>query len=239
MSGALVLAIDGPAAAGKTVVGRAVAAHLGWEFFDTGVLYRALTWQALQSRVPLNDGQALAELAGTTSIVVNPSSQPDQRPYDVSVNGRDVSIEIRTPAVDRSVSQVSAHDAVRQALVPAQRALARPPGVVMAGRDIGTVIFPDAMVKVYLNASPGVRARRRAVERGVGGAEAATLERELTRRDQEDQTRTTAPLRPAPDAVVVDTDDLTVDEVIQLILELVHRNGTVTSLRPEARACGS
>ena len=217
-----VVAIDGPAAAGKTVVGRALAAHFGWSFFDTGVLYRALTWKALRTEADLGDGVALAELAGSTLIEVVPSGDPRVRPYDVIVDGRDVSVDIREPEVDRSVSQVSAHPEVRQALIHPQRSLRRPPGIVMAGRDIGTVIFPDALVKLYLDASPEIRAQRRALERSVrGAADTLTELRDVQSRDARDQSRDTAPLRPAADAEVLDTDNMEVSEVVRRAIELI------------------
>jgi len=225
-----VVAIDGPAAAGKTVIGRALAMHFGWSFFDTGVLYRALTWKALRTAANLTDGSALARLAGSTSIDVVPSADPDARPYDVVVDGFDASVAIREPEVDRSVSQVSAHAEVREALIHAQRSLRRPPGIVMAGRDIGTVIFPDALVKIYLDASPEVRARRRAQERGIESDSATEAElRDVKLRDRTDQLREAAPLRAAEDAEVLDTDYLDVTTVLQRAIDLtthaLRRNG--------------
>jgi CMP/dCMP kinase len=217
-----VVAIDGPAAAGKTVLGRALAAHFGWTFFDTGVLYRALTWKALRAGTDLADGRALARLAEITTIDVLPSPERDLRPYDVIVDGFDVSVQIREPQVDRTVSQVSAHAEVREALIHAQRSLRRAPGIVMAGRDIGTVIFPDALVKIYLVASPEVRARRRAIERGVqSDHETAAELRDVQRRDRTDSSRETAPLRAADDAQVLDTDHLDVREVVERAIKLV------------------
>jgi cytidylate kinase len=216
-----VVAIDGPAAAGKTVLGRALAAHFGWTFFDTGVLYRALTWKALQNDADLADGAALVRLAGTTAIEVQPSTDPGTRAYDVIVDGQDVSAAIREPRVDRSVSQVSAHAEVRNALIQAQRSLRKPPGIVMAGRDIGTVIFPDALVKIYLDASPEVRARRRAIERGARSDQETAAElRAVRRRDRTDSARDAAPLRAAPDARVLDTDHLDVNEVVEHAIRL-------------------
>jgi CMP/dCMP kinase len=221
MTSVPVVAIDGPAAAGKTVIGRALATHFGWSFFDTGVLYRALTWKALRTAANLSDGSVLARLAELTSIDVVPSADPDARPYDVLVDGLDVSVAIREPEVDRSVSQVSAHAEVRQALINAQRSLRRPPGIVMAGRDIGTVIFPDALVKIYLDASPEVRARRRAQERGIEGDFATETElRDVKLRDRTDQSREAAPLRAAEDAEVLDTDHLDVTAVLRRAIDL-------------------
>ncbi|MFN0069871.1 MAG: (d)CMP kinase [Chloroflexota bacterium] len=231
-----VVAIDGPAAAGKTVVGRALAAHFGWSFFDTGVLYRALTWRALGSEVSLNDGFALARLAQSINIQVVPTEDPQARPYDVFVDGQDVSVEIRSPEVDSAVAHVSAHAQVRTALIDAQRALRRPPGIVVAGRDIGTVIFPDALVKIYLDASPEVRAQRRVSERGPSSARDAEQElKDVQSRDHRDQSRDVAPLRPAVDATVLDTDHLTVDDVVRRAIELIASAlGCQTPVRPES-----
>lgn len=215
-----VLAIDGPAGAGKTAVGRAVADKLGWRFFDTGVLYRAITWKALRDSVPLKDGEALARLVRTTTIEVTPSDGTDGREYDVLVDGENVTSAIREPEVDRSVSELSAHESVRSALVPAQRALAKPPGVVVAGRDIGTVIFPDAIAKVYLDASPGERARRRARQRGE--QDPGRELRDIEKRDAYDSSRTAAPLRPADDALTISTDSLDVQQVVEQILAIVQ-----------------
>jgi cytidylate kinase len=211
-----VVAIDGPAAAGKTVLGRALAAHFGWTFFDTGVLYRALTWKALRAGTDLSDGPALARLAEATTIDVLPSADSGMRPYDVLVDDCNVTVQIREPQVDRNVSQVSAHAEVRKALIQAQRSLRRAPGIVMAGRDIGTVIFPDALVKIYLDASPEVRARRRAIERGgQSDRDAAAELMDVQRRDENDSSREAAPLRAADDAQVLDTDHLNTIEVVE------------------------
>ncbi|MBI4495291.1 MAG: (d)CMP kinase [Chloroflexi bacterium] len=226
---ARVIAIDGPAAAGKSTVGRRVAEELGSFYFDTGLLYRAATWQALRQGMPVDDGPALAKIIDTTAIEVRPASVGDGRLADVWVDGQDVSWQVRRPEVDRHVSAVAAHPEVRAALVEVQRAVAHRQPTVMAGRDIGTVIFPEACLKIFLTASPEERARRRLAEtQPEAGAEAfqAVLEA-LQARDELDRSREVAPLRKAPDAIEIDTDRLSIDEVVQRIVALAR-----------ARACG-
>jgi len=221
----LVIAIDGPAAAGKTTVARAVAEELGAILLDTGVLYRALTLKALRSDADLADGDALAGLAREHHIDIVPLSRDDGRLYDVLLDGDDVTWEIRTSAVDTSVSVVAAHGPVRNALLPVQRRIAASRGpIVMVGRDIGTTVVPNAGTKIFLNASPEERARRRLHElheRGVV-AEIDQLTEELRHRDELDRSRTTSPLRPADDAIIVDTDGQSIETVVALVEELVR-----------------
>lgn len=219
---AKVIAIDGPAAAGKTTVGRRLAERLGWTFFDTGVLYRALALLALERGVPVDDGPALAALARTMAVRVTRASVADGRDADVLLDGRDVTWAIRAPAVDAVVSRVAAAPEVRAALVEPQRRAARNGPAVVVGRDIGTVIFPDAALKVYLDASLAERARRRAADlraRGLPASEAEVL-RDLTRRDQLDSERACAPLALPADGVVISTDGLSIDEVVDRVLAL-------------------
>ncbi len=221
----LVIAIDGPAAAGKTTVARAVAEELGAILLDTGVLYRALTLKALRSGADLNDGDTLATLAHDHHIDIVPLSRDDGRLYDVLLDGDDVTWDIRTSAVDASVSVVAAHRPVRNALLPVQRRIAASRGpVVMVGRDIGTTVVPNAGTKIFLNASPEERARRRLHElreRGVA-AEIDQLTDDLRHRDELDRSRTTSPLRPADDAIIVETDGQPIDTVVTLVEELVR-----------------
>lgn len=219
-----VIAIDGPAAAGKSTVARLLAARLGALLFDTGSLYRALTLAARRHQVSPDDGPALARLAGEIEIEVRPGAAADGRLYSVLLGGEDVTWELRSPAVEQWVSKVAAHPLVRDALLPHQRRIAAAGPVVMVGRDIGTVVVPDAGLKVFLLASEEERARRRHDEQRARGGE-MTLEEvlaDLRRRDAIDASRATAPLRPAADAVLVDTDGLGVDDVVAQILRHVR-----------------
>jgi CMP/dCMP kinase len=218
-----VIAMDGPAASGKSTVGQGVAERLGYLFFDSGILYRALTWLALRDGYPLYDGTALAALAARSQIDVLPPTRTDGRQYTVEVNGVDITWSLRRPEVDANVSEVSQHAAVREALIHQQRRIAAAGGVVMVGRDIGTVVLPDAPLKIYLDAAPEARARRRMRERAARGETAdyqATLD-DMRRRDRIDSSRAVAPLRPAEDAVIVDTTDMDFDAVIEHVVDLV------------------
>ncbi len=203
-------------------MGRKVAAALGWTFFDSGLLYRALTWLAQRRGVTLDDVAGLVALARNLDVRVQPPSVPDGRDADVLLDGVDVTWELRSPAVDRAVSVVSAVPAVREALVaPQRRAVGEMPAVV-AGRDIGTVIFPDAMLKVYLEASLEERARRRARELAARGVavDLDAVRQDLARRDALDSARACAPLQAAPDAVWLDTERRGPDEVAAQIVAL-------------------
>jgi cytidylate kinase len=220
--GRFTIAIDGPAAAGKSTVGESVARRLDAVYFDTGLLYRAVTLAALETGIPIDDAEALAMLAEGLGIHVERPSVSDGRQCDVLVNGRDVTAKLRTPEVDRHVSAVSAHPSVRAALLPAQRRIGRVGRVVMVGRDIGTVVLPQAELKVFLDASPEERARRRVeqlIQSGVA-ADFDTVLAEIQRRDRVDTERSAAPLRPASDAAVIDTDSLAIDEVVDRIVTL-------------------
>jgi cytidylate kinase len=219
-----VIAIDGPAGSGKTTLALALAKRLGLTYYDTGALYRAVTLAALERGIPPDDAAAVTALARTLKITLAPPDVADGRPYTVRVDGRDVTWDIRTPQVDAHVSIVAAHPAVRHALLDMQRSAARRGGVVMAGRDIGTVVAPDATVKIYLGASPHVRAERRWQQLKAQGTPVAlpAVEREIARRDGLDAAREAAPLRPAEDAVVLDTDDLTVEEMVERAIALVE-----------------
>lgn len=220
----LVVAIDGPAAAGKTTVASAVARRLDALYFDTGVVYRALTLAALERGVPPGDALRLAGLARHLTIAVRPPSADDGRLYDVWLEGRDVTWAVRSPEVDRAVSEVSAHPAVRRELLGIQRRIGRSGRVVMTGRDVGTVVMPDADLKVWLDASPEERARRRQAElAGRGSArDLAVVQAEMAARDRQDATRSVAPMAPAPDAIVVDTDGLSIDRVVDRVVELAE-----------------
>lgn len=216
------IAIDGPASAGKSTLGEALAQALGYLYFDTGVMYRAVTWEALRRGIPIADEAAVSALAETITIDVARPSVQDGRQYDVYVDGRDVTWDIRRPEVDAHVSPVSAYPGVRAVLTQKQRAIGLRGEVVMVGRDIGTVVLPEAEFKVYLDASPEVRARRRLAElraRGCTVDYAAVLE-VIRRRDAIDSGRSVAPLRPARDALYLRNDHMTVEEEKALILAL-------------------
>jgi cytidylate kinase len=212
------IAIDGPAGVGKSTVGEGVARRLGYLYVDTGAMYRALTWLALQRGIDLTDGPRLGQLARETSIEITPPHIADGRQYTVLVNGRDVTWDIRSPEVDQYVSQVSAHPEVRAVLVARQQELANARSVVMVGRDIGTVVLPHADLKIYLTASAEERARRRLRELATRDPAAIpsfdALLADIQRRDFIDRRQ----MRPADDAVLVATDNLTAEQVIERIL---------------------
>ena len=210
------IAIDGPAASGKSTIGELLARHLGYLYFDTGAMYRAATLAALKRGIPIQDEAAVTALAEGLRIDILPPKMDDGRQYTVTVNGEDVTWAIRTPEVDANVSAVSAYPGVRRALVDQQRRVAAGGRVVMVGRDIGTVVLPDADLKLYLDASVEERARRRWREvRGRGeAAEYRPILASMRRRDEIDSQRAVSPLRAAADAMVVDTTDMDVEEVL-------------------------
>jgi cytidylate kinase len=214
-----VIAIDGPGAAGKTTVAAEVAHHLGALLFDTGAIYRAVTLAARRRAMSTDDAGALEELARTLVISLRPPSRDDGRQVDVWLDGEDVTWEIRTPDIDANVSAVSAHPGVRQSLLGTQRAIADNARVVMVGRDIGTVVVPDAGIKIYLDASIAERARRRVVDLQAKGIDASydDVFDDLNARDAYDSGRETAPLRAADDAVIVESDGKTVADVVSEI----------------------
>lgn len=221
MRTAPIVAIDGPVGAGKSTVAMGVARALGFRYIDTGAMYRSVAWLALRQGVNLPDERTVASVAASASIEFKPANG---RPR-VLVNGTDVTEAIRTPEVSEAASVVSAHPAVRQALVALQRTMGAEGGVVMEGRDISTVVFPDAEVKVYLDASPEERARRRfqeLVSKGVV-VDYESLKRAEEERDRRDSTRAHSPLRRAPDAVVIDTTGLTVEQIVDRIVKLVEK----------------
>ena len=219
---ASIIAIDGPAASGKSTLGLRLANALGYLFFDTGVMYRAVTWLALSTGMDVLDEQAVTALAGGTPIDVAPASKSDGRACDVLVEGRDITWETRLPEVDSNVSVVSAYAGVRQALTRQQRRIGLRGNVVMVGRDIGTVVLPEADLKIYLDASALERAKRRHTEVTARGA-ASDIDDVLSKvieRDRIDSTRDVAPLKAADDAVVVDSDRMNADEVFEHVLAL-------------------
>ncbi len=217
-----IIAIDGPAASGKSTLGRRLADALGYLFFDTGVMYRAVTWLALHRGLNLADEAAVTALAEQTAIDVRPPSRDDGRMYDIWVDDRDITWEIRKPEVDRNVSLVASYGGVRRALSAQQRRIGMRGRVVMVGRDIGTVVLPEADLKIYLDASAEERARRRYEEilsRG-GEADYDQILAAVRRRDEIDSTRDVAPLRPAADAVIVNSDGMDATQVFQRALAL-------------------
>jgi len=221
------ITIDGPAASGKSTIGESLARHLDYLYFDTGVMYRAVTWAALSSGVPIEDEAAVTALAERLQIDVTPPDVDDGRQYTVLADGADVTWSIRKPAVDANVSAVSAYAGVRRALVAHQRRVAASGRVVMVGRDIGTVVLPQADLKLYLDATVEERARRRWREVRARGEEAdyAAVLASMRRRDGIDSNRAVSPLRAANDAVVVDTTDLGIEEVLAEAEQLVEEQG--------------
>lgn len=213
----IVIAIDGPAASGKSTLAENLALQLGFFYFDTGVMYRAVTLAALDEFDDVNDEEVITALSNRIQIDVKPPSQDDGRTMDVLVDGKDVTWEIRTPRVDLNVSRVSTYPGVRSAMTDQQRRIGRRGDVVMVGRDIGTVVFPDAKFKIYLDASPEERAHRRYTEKIERGESASFDEilASIKRRDQIDSTREIAPLKPAVDAMIINTDGKTIDQVLQ------------------------
>ena len=236
VSQSLTIAIDGPAASGKSTIGGLLAERLGYLYLDTGAMYRAVTWVALERGLDIDDEEPLSALARSLEIEITRPGVNDGRQYTVLADGEDVTWEIRRPDVDRYVSPVSACADVRQALTEQQRRIAQRGRVVMVGRDIGTVVIPDADLKIYLDASPEVRARRRFLELVERGEQADYEEilSNVVRRDRIDSQREVAPLKAAQDAIVVDTDNLSIGEVLDVIEGLVE--GTTAGSEERAGA---
>lgn len=217
------IAIDGPAASGKSTVAEILAQELNYTFFDTGVMYRAVTLMALKSINDLNNEPDVVRLAETIEIDVRKPSQEDGRKYDVWVDGQDVTWEIRQPEVEANVSKISAYPGVRNAMTAQQRRIGHKGLMVMVGRDIGTVVLPDADLKIYLDASAEERAKRRCEELNARGdvADYDEILNAMIKRDQIDSTRAVAPLKPAEDAIMIESDNMTIEEVVQAIKKLV------------------
>lgn len=219
-----VIAIDGPVASGKTVVGRELASRLGWRMLDTGIMYRAFTWYALEEEIDLADHVGLADAAANVHIEVGDPPPGSIETASIRIDGRDATPHLREPHVEASVSTVAAVPGVREQMVAQQRAIALQGRIVMVGRDIGTVVVPEAALKVYLTATPEVRAQRRAAEMRAQGRDVSdeTIRDEIIRRDGRDENRDVSPLRAAPGAVKLDTTELDRDAVIAAVLELAR-----------------
>jgi cytidylate kinase len=217
----VIIAIDGPSGAGKGTLARTLAERLGYRHVDTGAMYRSVAWKALEEGLALDDEEAVASLAARAEL--------DQRDGRITIDGHDVTRAIRTPEMDRAAAAVAKLAAVRRALVQRQQALGADGNVVMEGRDIGSVVFPAAPVKIYLDAAPAERARRRASDTAhTGGAQGsvAAVEHDLAVRDTTDSTRAVAPLTLAPGAIYIDTTTLPIEAVVERVLALVQEKLT-------------
>jgi cytidylate kinase len=218
-----IIAIDGPAASGKSTLAQRIANSLGYLYFDTGVMYRAVTLAALQDGLEIENEKVITELARTVEIDVLPPTVEDGRVYTVLLNGEDVTWQLRSIEVDANVSQVSIYQGVREAMTQRQREIGSRGKVVMVGRDIGTVVLPEADLKIYLDASVEERAKRR-FEESISQGDSISYDQvidSMQERDQLDSTRVHAPMKAAEDAVFIDTTKMTIDEVERMVSELV------------------
>lgn len=218
------ITIDGPAASGKSTLGIKLAEYLQFLFFDTGVMYRAVTLAALQQQIPVNDEAACTQLAQQVRIDITPPSMQDGRLNDVLLDGQEITWDIRQPEVEANVSAVSAYPGVRKALTEQQRRIGLRGEAVLVGRDTGTVVLPEALVKIYLDASVEERARRRYQEKQKRGDQAnyAEILDSMQIRDQIDSQRDVAPLRPAEDAIIINSDGKDAEQIFQMALKLVR-----------------
>ncbi len=217
-----IIAIDGPAASGKSTLGFRLAEALGYLYFDTGLMYRAVTWLVLDRHIAITNQAAVTLLAEEIPIDVSPPSLADGRACDVVVDHRDITWEIRKPEIEINVSMVSAYPGVREALTLQQRRIGLRGRVVMVGRDIGTIVLPDADIKIYLDASAEERAHRRHQEITARGGKVnyEDILAKVIERDRIDSTRVVAPLKPAQDAVIIDSDHLDADTVFEKVFDL-------------------
>jgi cytidylate kinase len=215
---ACIVTIDGPSGSGKGTISRAVARRAGWHLLDSGALYRLVALAGLRAGIAPEDQEAHARLAGTMDVAFEVDDQNEER---VVLDGRVVTAEIRSETAGQGASRVAAWPIVRGALLERQRAFAKPPGLVADGRDMGTVVFPQADLKIFLTASPEERAQRRykQLKDKGSGVSLAALSREITERDLRDSTRKVAPLKPAPDARVIDSTGLSIEAVVSRVLE--------------------
>jgi CMP/dCMP kinase len=214
-----IVTIDGPSGSGKGTIARAVARHAGWHLLDSGALYRLVALAGVLAGLPPDEREGHARLASAMDVAFGIDPRGDEL---VTLNGRDVTADIRSETAGQGASRVAAWPNVRMALLDRQRAFAAPPGLVADGRDMGTIVFPQADLKIFLTASPEERAQRRykQLKDKGSGVSLAALSREITERDLRDSTRAVAPLKPAPDARVIDSTGLTIDEVVDRVLEL-------------------
>jgi len=215
----MVIAIDGPSGAGKGTVARTIARELQFRHVDTGAMYRAVAWLAMQRGIALSEAAALANIATTADFELSTR---------IAVDGHDVTMAIRTPEMDAAAAAVARLPELRKALVDRQRRMAKEGPLVMEGRDIGTVVFPDARVKIFLDASAEERARRRALDpaHAAKGGEVGQIQQQLEARDQSDRTRAASPLTKAEDAVYIDTTGLSIEAVVSQVLDVVRERMT-------------
>jgi cytidylate kinase len=214
-----IVTIDGPSGSGKGTISRAIARHVRWHLLDSGALYRLVAVAGVDEGVPPDDEQGHAAVARRMDVVFSIASDGSER---IALRGRDVTITIRSEEAGQGASRVAAWPAVRQALLARQRAFAIPPGLVADGRDMGTVVFPEAQLKIFLTATPQERALRRHKQLKDKGSDVSlpALSREIAERDSRDQTREVAPLKAAPDACLIDSTGLSIEAVVQRVLEL-------------------
>ncbi len=226
-----VIAIDGSAASGKSTVAAKLADWLGYLYFDTGVMYRAVTWAVLNRGIDVDDEAAVSQVAETLAIRVLPDGPADGRQYTVLADGQDVTWEIRTPEVEAAIGRVSSYPRVRAALTEQQRQIAAGGSIVMVGRDIGTVVLPNADLKIFMRASAEERARRRFREKQAQGKPAnyQQILEAIIERDRQDAEKPISPMIPAPDAVIIDTDNLTVEQVVERVKQLITARETSPS----------